>query len=306
MRLRHIEVFNAVMLAGSVGAAAKLISISQPAVTKTLQHAEMQLGFQLFSRIKGRLHPTPEALALYQEVRKLYANLEDIRKLAENLKHGGSRMIRIATTNGLSHQVIPNAILQLQDDNPDLNCEILTAGTKESQGALLRRDIDLAFAFDPPEHPGIDQEEVAVGELVCVFARDSAHLKKHFTKQNVTLEDLAKMPFISMGTEDPLGLAFHEACRRADLELKPKIRVRTYHIARSLAESGSGVAVIDQYTAAAGDMRRLAIRPLRPAITFSVKAMWANSAPQTVVGQRLLTHFRSAEKRVAAGLWKSK
>ena len=175
MRLRHIEVFNAVMLAGSVGAAAKLICISQPAVTKTLQHAEAQLGFKLFSRIKGRLHPTPEAIALYREVRKLYSSLEDIRALAENLKDGGSRLIRIATTNGLSHQIIPFAILELQAANPGLGCEIVTMGTKESQGALLRRDIDIAFAFDPPEHPGIEQEELAVGELVCVFARESEY-----------------------------------------------------------------------------------------------------------------------------------
>ena len=302
MRLRHIEVFNAVMLAGSVGAAAKLICISQPAVTKTLQHAEAQLGFKLFSRIKGRLHPTPEAIALYREVRKLYSSLEDIRALAENLKDGGSRLIRIATTNGLSHQIIPFAILELQAANPGLGCEIVTMGTKESQGALLRRDIDIAFAFDPPEHPGIEQEELAVGELVCVFARESEYL----SKRQVTLEQLGTMPFISMGSEDPLGLAFDEACRRAALELTSKLRVRTYHIARSLAESGSGIAVIDQYTALAGDTRRLAIRPLRPAISFSVKAMWANSAPQTIVGQRLLAHFRSAEKRVSATLWKGK
>ena len=43
MRLRHIEVFNAVMLTGTVSEAARLISVSQPAVSRILQHAELQV-----------------------------------------------------------------------------------------------------------------------------------------------------------------------------------------------------------------------------------------------------------------------
>ena len=37
MRLRHIEVFNAVMVTGSVSGAARLINITQPAVSRTPQ-----------------------------------------------------------------------------------------------------------------------------------------------------------------------------------------------------------------------------------------------------------------------------
>ncbi|MEG2582851.1 LysR family transcriptional regulator, partial [Comamonas sp.] len=37
MRLRHIEVFHAVMQTGSVSAAARLTNVTQPAVSRTLQ-----------------------------------------------------------------------------------------------------------------------------------------------------------------------------------------------------------------------------------------------------------------------------
>ena len=46
MRLRHIEIFQAIRQTGSVSAAAQLLHVSQPAVSKVLQHAELQLGFQ--------------------------------------------------------------------------------------------------------------------------------------------------------------------------------------------------------------------------------------------------------------------
>ncbi|MFO1341089.1 MAG: LysR family transcriptional regulator, partial [Burkholderiaceae bacterium] len=50
MRLRHIEVFHAVMQAGTISGAAQMLHISQPAVTKVLQHCELQLGLPLFER----------------------------------------------------------------------------------------------------------------------------------------------------------------------------------------------------------------------------------------------------------------
>ena len=87
MRLRHIEVFNAIMLTGSVSAAARLINITQPAVSRTLQHAEIQLGFALFQRAKGRLTPTTEALTLYPHIERLFAQLDEVQRLADESAH---------------------------------------------------------------------------------------------------------------------------------------------------------------------------------------------------------------------------
>ena len=68
MNLRQIEVFRAVMLAGSVNGAAQLLHVSQPAVSRLIAYTEQRLGFALFQRVRGRLHPTLEAQTLFHEV----------------------------------------------------------------------------------------------------------------------------------------------------------------------------------------------------------------------------------------------
>ena len=72
MRLRHIEVFNAIMLTGSVSAAARLINVTQPAVTAQLRKLEQMLATPLYRLDGGGLalkqalldlerdHPGPE------------------------------------------------------------------------------------------------------------------------------------------------------------------------------------------------------------------------------------------------------
>ena len=102
MRLRHIEIFQAIRQAGSISGAAQLLHVSQPSVTKVLQHAEAQLGFALFQRIKGKLVITPEALALEREVSKVTVSLDGVRRLAESLRREPGQTLRIGATPTLA------------------------------------------------------------------------------------------------------------------------------------------------------------------------------------------------------------
>ena len=63
---RHIEVFRALMTAGSVTAAAQALFTSQPTVSRELARLEQLLGMPLFERVRGRLQPTAQALALFE------------------------------------------------------------------------------------------------------------------------------------------------------------------------------------------------------------------------------------------------
>src|SRR5882757_1375834 len=64
IHLRYIEMFQAILQAGTLTDAACLLNISQPAATKLLQQAERRLGFPLFVRVKGQWNLTPEGRLL--------------------------------------------------------------------------------------------------------------------------------------------------------------------------------------------------------------------------------------------------
>src|SRR5471032_1981931 len=126
MRLKHIEVFNAVMLTGTVSAAARLLHVTQPAVTQTLQHTDLQLGYALFTRERNRLIPTREAHALYPEVQRLMSQIESVRRIAAALGKGGDAQFRILIVPSLAVKALPDALRIFRAKYPDMPIAIRT------------------------------------------------------------------------------------------------------------------------------------------------------------------------------------
>jgi DNA-binding transcriptional LysR family regulator len=120
MRARQLEVFTAVMRAGTVTAAARMLNISQPALSQILLHAEDELGFALFDRDKGRLRPTPEALELFPEAERLFAGLEGLRRKTADLRLGRAGLVRIGASAPPAMSLLPRALAAFRAQNPDV------------------------------------------------------------------------------------------------------------------------------------------------------------------------------------------
>lgn len=154
MRLRHIEVFNAVMLTGSVSAAARLINVTQPAVSRILAHAELQLGFALFQRTRGRLVPTREAQILHPHFEQLFAQLGDVQRLAARLRQEERKdELRILTVFALSFEVLPRALRAFRIQYPGVAVTIDALHSPQIVAALVRQEADLGFVFTGVAHP---------------------------------------------------------------------------------------------------------------------------------------------------------
>ena len=83
MKTRQLEAFRAVMLYRTVTLASEMLHISQPATTRLLADLESSLRIKLFDRVKGRLHPTVEAQALYEEVQRSLVGMDRIARAAD-------------------------------------------------------------------------------------------------------------------------------------------------------------------------------------------------------------------------------
>lgn len=281
MRLRHIEMFNALMMTGSVSGAAKLMNVSQPAVSRMLLHAEMQLGFQLFQRIRNRLLPTPEAMALYPHVERVFADLDEVQRLSATLKGGrGAKELRVASILTLGHEVIPRAMKIFSAKFPDTSVVIKTLHSPQMLSALVLQEADVGFLYGPISHPALQMESVGQAQIVCVAAKGM--IPGAQKKSSISLQALANMRVIGVESSQTLGITVNQACREAGILLSTPITVQTYHAALALARHGLGVALVDSCTALSADPQHVDVAALEPAIPVSVLAARPAAKPSSV------------------------
>jgi DNA-binding transcriptional LysR family regulator len=270
MRLKHIEVFNAIMLTGSVSGAARLLHVTQPAVTQTLQHAELQLGYTLFTRQRNRLVPTSEAQALYPEVMRLVSQLESVRRLAGALKSGKSAELRLLVVPSLAVRALPDALKLFRKLHPELAVSIRTLHSRQITEAIALREGDVGIVYGTSQHPAVQHVPVAMGRLVCVSPLRSPGSDRRTT---IELAEVMRGGFIRIDERDPIGAMLAEQCARQGLAAIGGVTVQTHHIAMVLAEQGFGPAIIDSFTAAASTSDTLHVRTLLPEVPVSVQAL---------------------------------
>jgi DNA-binding transcriptional LysR family regulator len=297
MRLRHIEVFNAVMLTGSVSGAARLINVTQPAVSRILQHAELQLGFALFQRNKGRLTATSEALTLYPHIERLFGMLDEVQRLAVNLKTGESaKELRLLTVLALSYEILPHAIKLFRVKHPEITITVKALHSPQIVSTLALQEADVGFLLSPVTHPALSQQHLADGRVVCISPKGM--LSERLVKRgSVTLADLGKVPVIGLDVLDPVGRNLHNACREAGVGLDIGITVQTYHSALALAHHGLGVALVDSCTATSVDAKRVDVLALEPLIPVPIKALLPAAKPASVAVKAFVHCFQQALSR---------
>ena len=293
MRLKHIEVFHAVMLTGSVSAASKLLHVTQPAVTQSLQLAELQLGYALFTRQRRRLAPTREAQALYPEVRALMSQLESVRRMAGALGSGEGQGFRILIVPSLAVKALPEALKRFRRRYRDLPISVRTMHSNDIARAMALQEGDVGIVYGRLPHPALSDELVATGRLVCASPRSRTGADRRTT---VALQDLLREPFIRIDERDPLGAVLADQWARLELSPRAGITVQTHHIAMIMAEQGFGPAIIDSFTAqaSAGDLH---IRTLLPEVPVEVRAV----QPQGLRSPQAVSDFIAAFRQAVEG-----
>lgn len=292
MRLRHIEAFYAIRKAGSINAAAKLLNISQPALSKTIHHAETLLGFRLFGRVRRRLVPTVEAELLFAEAEKIYRGIEELRRLAGNLQRGAVSSLRIGLLPGLGVGMAPRAITMLRQANPLLSFDIRTMDSAEIVAGLHSLEIDIGLAYEINRKAGITSTKLGEAKLVYVRPRRAA---PRLQPQPVRLTDVEMDRLVGLEIHSPVGLLLCNAFAEQGLVYAPSIQVHTYSVAAAFASEGVGCAVVDQFTAHAW-RHCLDISPIEPPLLFSVTALTSDLAAPS----QTLQHFMSVLRQCCA------
>ncbi|NIE77890.1 LysR family transcriptional regulator [Pantoea sp. Tr-811] len=294
-KLRHMEVFRAVMLTGSISAAAKLLYVSQPAVSKLIGYIEGRLTYRLFERINNRLVPTAEAQVLYREVERVYQAALQVNECALSLASGGHRKLRISCSASLSTVVIPIALAQLKREAPSLQIEWQTSLMHTMPNQILSKTVDLSIAALPVVHDHLHSQAFMRGRMVVVLQPGHPLAQQ----PSLSLQQLQGQALLLFRPDMPFGQLLAEHIQRRGLQLESLLSFTNANEAVALVKQGMGISVIDEFVAQDSG---LAVVPLADEITFDISFVYSRFEPPSQAALHLMQVLRGQAQRLGRAI----
>ena len=266
MNLLYLGAFRAVMLSGTVSAAAEILGRSQPAVSRLLDKLEEELGVSLFERRRGLITPTRAAQFLLDEIERAYVSLDNLKSFANRIAEGESSRIAIAVMPALGITFVPHLLAKFREDWAHTRLILnVRLSTKIEEWAATQQ-IDFGLAEIPLKRTGFRSETFSDTPYVAAVPRDHALADRSCLGP----ADLLQGPFISWTSFVAAGQLIAQAFRTSGVVLDAACEVTFSASAYEMVKHGIGVALIDPYTALKQYDDRVRLIPFAPTIPFNV------------------------------------
>ncbi len=262
MNLRHMEVFNAIMRTGSVTGAARALNVTQPAVSAVLKHCESQLNMKLFTRVSGRLQPTPEATTIFPEIAAIFGRLDAVNALTQDLADGRLGSVSIAAAFPIANGYLAKAVATFVADRPKVRVALQSLTSPQVLGAVVNREVEMGIAYEPVVSSEVETKVLMRAGIACVMRSDHPLAQR----KEVAVRDLEHYSIITYLPQALFRRYVDRALSAAGIVPNITAQVGLSLTGIMLARHGAGIALVEPFLVASMGLPGLVARPLKPRI----------------------------------------
>lgn len=270
LKLRNLETFRLFAQTENVTETARLMRISQPAVSQVLKDLEDQVGVPLFKRIGRGLQLTPEARLLLPEVERLTSQIANVRDCALSLRDGQGGSLVVGCIPTLAQSVLPQAIAGLRSIKPNVRLHIKSYTATEISRQVRLESADIGTTFLPINDAGVRTEPLLRTAITCLVPKTSPLARERL----ITPQQLKDECVIAQGPETPPGFVLRDYLKQAGLDDWPTLEVNQSIISLSLAEQGIGVALSHPLVLSTINSSKVTAVPFEPQIPLTLALVY--------------------------------
>jgi DNA-binding transcriptional LysR family regulator len=284
--LRELEALHAVIDGRKTTAAASMLGISQPAISRAIQDLELRLGKDLFRRESGRLVATADGIQLYHDSQSVFQALDRLGKTAGNELR--SETLRIIAPPTLAHRFLPTMLAAFCKAEPMIRLQVEIGVTADVVAKVADGAFDIGMTDAQLHHSSVVFESLRQAKA-HVFMRSDDPLSQ---KLEIIPQDLHKRPFIGLSRRFSARSAMETVFRERGVEPKIMIESATSEFAYELVREGVGVSLLNPFPLVFRKDEEIVIRPFAPYITFESSFVLSSAAPAGKSARRLIDFIR--------------
>ncbi|MDD8023859.1 MAG: LysR family transcriptional regulator [Paracoccaceae bacterium] len=286
MNLREIELFGTLMRVGTTTETARVLGVSQPAISGQIKRLEARLGLMLFQRAGNRLEPTAEAQALFAESAGIFATQARVNERIRSLRQDDIAQVRVSATPAIVEGFLGPKLAQAGFAGWRRGLRLWVTEPEEDV-RNGRSDFGLQMAF--PTKADFHAETLMEVPLLAVMRAEHPLAP---TAQ-LTLEDLARGQLVGYDPGwSPMGDAIRIAFQNNGLAYRPQCEVPFCSTVCQLVDNCGGIGVIDRLTADKITIPGLVCRPVLAMPSVPMILFFRRGQPLRGAAQELISVLR--------------
>jgi DNA-binding transcriptional LysR family regulator len=241
--LHRLRLFLAVARLGSYTAAARELSIAQPAISHQVKSLEAELGTRLFDRRGRHIELTAAGRTLLETCTDVFHRLDEGARALAELNAGTRGIVEIAadTTSGI--YVVPAALGLFHRSNPGIDVRLHVENRSGVLRRITERTCELAVMADPPSTIGLNVARFSRDRLVAIAAPD--HPLR--SERSIRLATLADERFLSREVGSGTRAATDRLFARAGLRLDPAMELGSTGAIKQAVSAGLGISIVSRW-----------------------------------------------------------
>jgi DNA-binding transcriptional LysR family regulator len=281
LSIHGLRVYLCILECGSLSAAGRKLSMTQPAVSNHLHTLEERFGVALLTR--GRpLRATPAGECLAEHARRVLDGVSALE--AEMACHSAPRgplVVGASSTPG--ELLMPGLVTEFSARHPDVALELRIYDTDEAIAALLEREIETAVVGHEVDDPRLVGTVVGYDVLTPVVATSD-----RLAGAKISPEDLADRPFVLRERGSGTRQVAEEGLAAVGVKPSVAIELGSNAAVAGAVASGAGVGIVPLRTMGTqGNIKRVEVRGLalsRPFVLLTELGRTLSPAAEAFVG----------------------
>ena len=246
LNLHHVRVFSAVAEHGSFSRAAAALRLSQPAVSKSVQELERQLGLALFDRAGRSPRLTEAGQTLFARAKELFG-VETVAEEELAALRGIRRgVLRVGASTTVATYFLPQLLARFRQVHAGVVLRVLSANTRAVARNLLEGRLDIALVEGPVSQARISVVPWREDELVLIAP--ATHRLVH--RKRVHPDDLAGEPFIMREAGSGTRVVAEAALAAHGIRPSATLQFASTEAIKQAVAAGLGLAVVSRVAAA--------------------------------------------------------
>lgn len=272
MNLYHLRVFLSVAEHEHITRASEELILSQPAVTKIIQHLEQETGLELIERHGRRIVLTQAGRLLHGYARRLFALEREMEEALAAMQDAdvGEIMLAANTTTGV--YFLPPVVAQFRERYPQVILHITILNSHEIIEQVMNWVLDFGLVEgDPASLPqDLETRVFARDELVLVVAPPHRWSGLRVVKPEMLREQKLLLREQGSGTRE----AIEQALSQHDVRITPLLTLPDNEVIKQMVMSGVGAAILSAFAVrrelASGELVRIPLEgiELHPQLTL--------------------------------------